>query len=110
MKNFFVVVGVTALILIATQFFSPAEAQIGLVESRLSRVESELIGIQSQLSQLSLQRPRAGASVPSPSVSPSPARSGKFTDAQFDRLATLVIESRDRIKALEDKVAKLEKR
>ncbi len=106
----FVVVGIAALILIATQFFAPADAQIGLVESRLSRVETELVGIQSQLSQLSAERPRAGVSVPSPSISPSPVRSLKYTDAQFDRLATLVIESRDRIKTLEDKVAKLEKR
>ena len=106
----FLVLGIAILLVIATQFFAPADAQIGLVESRLTRVESELIGIQSQLSQLSASSPRGSVSVPSASVSPSPPRSGKFTDAQFDRLATLVIESRDRIKTLEEKVAKLEKR
>lgn len=106
MKRLLIIFAIATLILITTQFFVPANAQIGLVESRLSRVESELIGIQSQISQLSA--PRGGVS--SPSFSPIPSRSGKFTDAQFDRLATLVIESRDRIKALEEKVAKLEKR
>ncbi len=109
MKNFLVIVGITILILIVTQLFTPADAQIGLVESRLARVESELVGIQSQLNQLSV--PRGGVSVPSPfSVSRTPVRSAKYTDAEFDRLATLVIESRDRIQALEEKVAKLEKR
>jgi len=110
MRNFFVVLGISTLILIATQLFSSADAQIGLVESRLSRIESDLVGIRSELNQLSANRSRAGISVPSPSISPTPARSTKFTDAQFDRLATLVIESRDRIKVLEEKVAKLEKR
>lgn len=108
MKSFLVVVGITTLILIATQLFAPANAQIGLVESRLARVESELVGIQSQISQLAAGR--GGISVPSPSAAQTPVRSIKYTDAQFDRLATLVIESRDRIKALEDRVAKLEKR
>lgn len=110
MKNILVLFGLSVLILIATQLFSPADAQIGLVESRLSRLETELVGIRSELNQLSASRPRAGVSVPSPSVSPTPVRSSKFTDAQFDRLATLVIELRERIKTLEGKVTKLEGR
>lgn len=110
MKNFLVIIGITALILITSQIFSPADAQVGLVESRLSRIESDLVGIRSELTQLSASRPRAGVSVPASSVSPTPSRTSRFTDAQFDRLATLVIESRDRIKALEEKVARLEKR
>ncbi|MER3432526.1 MAG: hypothetical protein C4288_03625 [Leptolyngbya sp. ERB_1_1] len=110
MKKFLVILGISTLILIATQLFLPADAQIGLVESRLSRIESDLVGIRSELNQLSANRPRAGISVPSPSISPTPVRSTKFTDAQFDQLATLVIESRDRIRVLEEKVAKLEKR
>ncbi|MBW4444245.1 MAG: accessory factor UbiK family protein [Plectolyngbya sp. WJT66-NPBG17] len=110
MRNLLVIVGISALILMTTQLFLPANAQIGLVESRLSRVESDLVGIRAELSQLSANRPRAGVSVPTPSTLPIPSRPSKFTDAQFDRLATLVIESRDRIKALEERVAKLEKR
>ncbi|MBE9012702.1 hypothetical protein IQ250_21100 [Pseudanabaenaceae cyanobacterium LEGE 13415] len=110
MKRFFLVVGVTALILITIQLFSPTQAQVGLVESRLSRIESQLVGIQSQINQLSANRPAPRVSVPTPSNLPIPSRPSRFSDAQFDRLATLVIESRDRIQALEEKVARLEKR
>jgi hypothetical protein len=108
MKKIFVILGGIAFFWLAVQIFVPAQAQVGLVESRLVRVESELAGIRLQLSQLS--SPRSGVSVPTPQNSLPPQRSGKFTDAQFDRLATLVIESRDRIEALEAKVAKFEKR
>lgn len=110
MKRLLIIASVSALILIVTQLFSPAQAQIGLVESRLTRVESELIGIRSQLNQLSGNRSAPGVSVPAASNLPIPSRPSRLSDAQFDRLATLVIESRDRIKALEDRVAKLEKR
>ncbi|MBD1845352.1 hypothetical protein H6F89_18465 [Cyanobacteria bacterium FACHB-63] len=110
MKNVLVLFSLTILISLAIQLFSPADAQIGLVESRLSRIETELVGIRSELNQLSASRPRAGVSVPSPSTSPAPPRSTKFTDAQFDRLATLVIELRERIKTVEEKVAKLQGR
>ncbi|MBD1825449.1 hypothetical protein H6F51_23550 [Cyanobacteria bacterium FACHB-DQ100] len=110
MKNVLVFFSLSVLISLVTQLFSPADAQIGLVESRLSRIETELVGIRSELNQLSASRPRAGVSVPSPSSSPTLPRSTKFTDAQFDRLATLVIELRERIKTLEEKVAKLQGR
>ncbi|BAU14456.1 hypothetical protein LEP3755_50030 [Leptolyngbya sp. NIES-3755] len=110
MKRFLIVVGITALILTTFQLFSPAQAQIGLVESRIARLESVVVGIQSQLSQLGTNRPAPRVSVPSPSTVRLPSSPSKFTDAQFDRLATLVIESRDRIQALEEKVARLEKR
>lgn len=111
MKKLFVIASsIALLILIAVQFFSPAQAQVGLVESRLARVESEVAGLRSQLNQLSVNRSSSGVSVPAPRNSLSPQRSSKFTDSQFDRLATLVIESRDRIKALEEKVANLERR
>lgn len=111
MKKLFVIASsIALLILLAVQFFSPAQAQVGLVESRLARVESELAGIRSQLNQLSVNRSGSGVSVPTPRNSLPPQRPSRFTDSQFDRLATLVIESRDRIEALEAKIAKLEKR
>lgn len=110
MKRPLIIIGISALLLITIQQFTPAQAQVGLVESRLSRVESELVGIRSQLNQLTGNRPAPGVSVPAPSNLPIPSRPSRFSDAQFDRLATLVIESRDRIQALEQKVARLEKR
>ncbi|MCU0552428.1 MAG: hypothetical protein MUC48_24110 [Leptolyngbya sp. Prado105] len=110
MKLFLVIISSILLILFALQTSSPAQAQTGLIESRLARVESELVGIRSQINQLSASSPRLGVSVPSPRTSLPAQRSSKFTDSQFDRLATLVIESRDRIETLEAKVAKLESR
>lgn len=111
MKKLFVVVsGIALLIFLVAQIISPAQAQVGLVESRLARVESELAGLRSQLNQLSINRSSPGVLVPAPRNSLPPQRASRFTDSQFDRLATLVIESRDRIEALEAKVAKLEKR
>jgi len=109
MKRLLILVGVTALILTTFQLFSPAQAQIGLVESRIARLESVVVGIQSQLSQLGTNRTAPRVSVPPSSNVRLPSSPSRFTDAQFDRLATLVIESRDRIQALEEKIAKLEK-
>lgn len=109
-RLFVVVSSIAFLILLAAQFSLPAQAQIGLVESRLARVESELAGIRLQLSQLSVNRSSPRVSVPAPRNSLPPQRPARYTDSQFDRLATLVIESRDRIAALEAKVAKLEGR
>jgi uncharacterized protein YceH (UPF0502 family) len=110
MKRLFAIVSGITLIFFAIQTFAPAQAQVGLVESRLARVESELVGIRSQLSQLSGSRSSPSVSVPTPRNTLPPRQSAKYTDAQFDRLATLVIESRDRIEALEAKVAQLQKR
>lgn len=111
MKKLLVIVSTIALfILVAVQFFSPAQAQVGLVESRLARVESELVGLRSQINQLSASQSPPSVSIPMPRNSLPAQRSSKFTDSQFDRLATLVIESRERIAALEAKVTKLEKR
>ncbi len=86
----------------------PAQAQVNL-ESRVIRLESELFAIQSQLSQLSANRTTPGVSV----AASVPARTSRTTllpAAQFDRLATLVIELKERVNKLEAQVQKLERR
>lgn len=107
MKKVLTIATLIAVMLLLFETFSPVQAQIGL-ESRLLRVESEIIGLQSQISQLSAGR--NGVSVPAPSTSVTSRRAIQSNDPQFDRLATLVIELRERIQTLEAKVAKLQGR
>ncbi|WP_068815400.1 hypothetical protein [Phormidesmis priestleyi] len=91
--------------------FSPAQAQAGL-DSRVSRLETELVGIQSRLSQIQSGF-LPGISVPTPTL-PSGDRQGTrqilSTDPQFDRLATLVIEIKERVTATETRLNMLERR
>ncbi len=90
----------------------PAQAQAGL-DSRVSRLETELLGIQSRLSQLGASLSRPGVSVPAP-ILPSGDRRGDqqslSTDPQFDRLATLLIELKERVTATETRLTAIERR
>lgn len=81
------------------------------INSRISRLETENSTLRSRVNRLESDVARLGRaagvdlpSVPSPEQPSSPAAS----DPMFDRLATLVIELRDRIITLEEKVAALE--
>lgn len=93
---------------------SPASAQstIGL-EARLSRLESENVVLRSQLNQLQSQisrlAPAAGITPPRSSTRPPtpqirPGESALAEDPAFKRLATLVIELRERVDTLENQV------
>lgn len=101
-----------SLTLLLLQPHSPAQAQAGL-DSRISRLETELVGIQNRLNQLESSRSRQGVSVPTPSL-PSGERRGDrrvlSTDPQFDRLATLVIELKERVTATETRLSTVERR
>jgi cell division protein FtsB len=89
------------------------------LESRISRLESDNFQMRSQISnlesQLSALRGQSPSQIPSPSrpapppVTPRPNRQVSSSDPMFDRLATLVIELRERIKALEAQVAELKR-
>ncbi|KAB8335588.1 hypothetical protein SD80_004615 [Scytonema tolypothrichoides VB-61278] len=95
---------------IESRFYN-LEADFNRLESRINRIEA-LLG-QSGRSSL-----WDGRSAPSPSggVTTTPStRSGRTVSPQerekmFDRLATLVIELKQQVNALEGRVAKLEKR
>ena len=112
--------GVLAIALIfAFTIFSSrtlAQSSAGL-ESRLSRLEAENFQMRSQIStleaQISALRGQSPSQTPSsirpvaPSVPSRANRQVSSSDPMFDRLATLVIELKERVKALEAQVAEL---
>lgn len=93
-----------------------AQSSAGL-ESRLSRVEAENFQMRSQIStlesQISALRGQSPSQTPSSIRPPAPSvpsranRQVPSSDPMFDRLATLVIELKERVKALEAQVAEL---
>ena len=103
------------LVLIAWGALIPAPAS-SQVESRINALEVDINGLESrlnrieQLNQLGISGSlRAPLSVPSPSPSNSQRNRSQLNREQmFDRLATLVIELKQQITALEARVSKLE--
>lgn len=87
---------------------APAQAQIS-VESRLIRLENEVAALRSQLSQTTVNRPVPRVNPATPAL-PRSNRTVTSNDPQFDRLATLVIELKERINKLEAQVDKLNRR
>lgn len=86
------------------------------LESRISRLESETYQLRSQINQLQSQLQgqnqspsgRTGSAKPAPPIAPRGNRPAS-ADPMFDRLATLVIELKQRINKLEAQVAELQK-
>ena len=114
-----VVVFTFKLLALIQRSCTPASAVSSLqsagIESRISRLESEIFQLRSQLYQLQTQVSRqTGAGIrpsptmpPSSQVTPNAARlapSMLGDDPMFKRLATLVIELKERVTALEKKV------
>lgn len=95
-----------ALTLLLSLWLRPVGAS-SLLVSRVNQLEFRLRSLQSQVSQIQAQLPRPGGGTggrrPAPVVS-SPDLSDPSLDQQFDNLATLVIELRDRIEVLEAQV------
>lgn len=109
-----------ALVLLLTVLSRWTLAQSsGFLESRISRLESdsfqirsELARLESQVYQLAGNRSNGvapGAITPPPATSPGVLRPGVRPAASYDRLATLVIELRERINKLEAQVNKLQR-
>jgi len=100
------------LLLVFVPRFSNAQS-IGL-ESRISRLEAEIFQLRSRLSNIESQVSRVNQPSRTPSSTPTPQipspRQTKIPPSpeMFDRLATLVIELKERVQTLEDKVAELE--
>lgn len=96
--------------------FSMSPAKASMDETRISRLESDLARLESEVNQLSSQirsldqvgdRPR-----PSPVEVPAIARSQtsiSSSDPMFDRLATLVIELKQRMDGFEERLVELER-
>jgi hypothetical protein len=108
MKKLLIIACSVILILVSFQTFSPTQAQVS-VDSRIDRLESDLVGIRSQLNQLSGSRPSAGVNVPTPSRPTGSRRTAYIPNSQFDQLATLVVELKERVNNLEAKVGRLER-
>ncbi|NJR49420.1 MAG: hypothetical protein HC780_07445 [Leptolyngbyaceae cyanobacterium CSU_1_3] len=101
------IVALAFLLVLPLQGCFPAQAQPGL-ESRISRLETDLFGLQNRLNQLEGRTRSGGLLVPVPSGSPRerPPSRVSSADPQFDRLATLVIELKERVTKLEERLAK----
>jgi hypothetical protein len=98
--------GLTLVLLLGWQLGARAQSTSQL-EMRLSRLESENTLLKSRVSRLeSAGSDASSSSLPdSPSITPSDASSSTLADDPvFKRLATLVIELRERIIALETRL------
>lgn len=88
------------------------------LESRISRLEVDNYQLRSQISRLESQLSelsgRSASQTPSPNKPPPPVppRSNRqvlSSDPMFNRLATLVVELKERVQSLEAQVAELKK-
>jgi len=103
------------LLTLLQRSFTPVSASSAL-ESRISRLESDNSQLRSQVSRLESELYRLAGTrpqpervnQPAPRITPNPSLSPLSTlgdDPMFKRLATLVIELKERIVALETQVA-----
>ncbi|MEP0909809.1 hypothetical protein NDI45_02615 [Leptolyngbya sp. GB1-A1] len=90
---------------------SPAPAQFGLSDFRLNQLSSEVAALRLQVSQLQAQ---IGGSVSRAPVTSAPRiappSQAQTNSAQFDRLATLVIELGEQVRAIDDRLKAVEAR
>ncbi|MBW4417969.1 MAG: hypothetical protein KME13_01925 [Myxacorys californica WJT36-NPBG1] len=93
------IAGVAIFLLIAVHAWSPVHAQVSL-DSRLSRLETDLAGLRNQVNQLAAARSLSSGTAPS--TAPPVYRQPTSADSRFDRLATLVIELKERVTKLEE--------
>ncbi|MDM9379732.1 hypothetical protein QUB80_03330 [Chlorogloeopsis sp. ULAP01] len=103
----------TAIVIWGSLFSYPAASQ--QVESRLSNLEADFRRLEAQVNQLQSQRGQPRSPSPTTTLTPrqtSPGRnlSPQERDKMFDRLATLVVELKQQVNTLEERVVKLESR
>jgi hypothetical protein len=105
------IVSVIGALLTVLLWQSPAPAQFGLSDFRLNQLSSEVAALRLQVSQLQAQIGGGGSRSPAP-VSPriAPAPQTPANPAQFDRLATLVIELREQVREIDDRLKAVEAR
>lgn len=115
-KLLFLCVFFVVLIGVCGISMGPVFAQSG-VDSRVSRLEAEVTTLRGQISQLQSQvnrlgnRSNSGVAAPRVEVSePEYSAPNSIPKSMFDRLATLVIELKERMDKLEARIAALEGR
>ncbi|WP_138498228.1 carbohydrate porin [Nostoc sp. PA-18-2419] len=108
-----ILAGILVVLIWGGLFSNTASSQ--QVESRLNNLEADLNRVESRLNQLESQLNRTGKS-PSPRTTLTPRQSTGSRQnlsqqgSMFDRLATLVIELKQQVNKLEERVSKLESR
>jgi polyhydroxyalkanoate synthesis regulator phasin len=102
------------LLMIATLLFgwqahTPAQITVNL-QTDINNLRSQVSVLRSEVAQLRQQRGYASVPAPAPSSSRR-SRSPELSDQQMlDRLATLAIEAKERLNALESRVGRIENR
>ena len=108
LKKFGAIAAIAILFIFLIQTRSPAQS--------VSNLQSDLFALRSEVSQLRSQLAQLGAGRSGYSQQPVPSQTRtiggeKLSDSQIvDRLATLAIEAKERLKSLETRVSKLEKK
>ncbi len=99
-------------LLIILLWQSAAPAQTSRLDSRVARLENENSQLRSRIGRLETQISRLGrgAGLTAPAPLPEVRTSDLANDPMFERLATLVIETRERVSALEERLAGIEAR
>ena len=100
------------LVILAWISLTPEISLSQQVESRINNLEFDLRNIESRLGQIESQLGQSGRSVSPTTVTPNDrVRNRQLARLQsFDKLANLAIETRQDLKQLEARVAKLESR
>ncbi|HEY9762256.1 MAG TPA: hypothetical protein V6D07_06995 [Trichocoleus sp.] len=101
---------VLAILLVAVLIALVPQPATAQVESRVSQLEFELRQVRSQLSQIEARLSQPGQTAPIPVRPATPPRTATnpSLETQFDNLATLAIELKQQVRALETRVARLE--
>ncbi len=115
MKKIKVLVIAGILVTIIWGIFFPKTASSQQVESRINNLQADFNRIESRLNQIESQlgKTRQSPSARTTLTSRQPTGSrGNLSqqDRMFDRLATLVVELKQQVNKLEERVAKLEPR
>ncbi|MDX2242084.1 MAG: hypothetical protein NW224_15470 [Leptolyngbyaceae cyanobacterium bins.302] len=108
LKTIGLILATAILSVLLIQGRSPAQVSVNL-QADVTNLRSQVSQLRAEVAQLRAQR--GGTRVPAAPAAPRRARSPELTDDQIvDRLAILAIEAKDRLNALESRVAKLEGR